>query len=368
MMERRRLLRLASAALAFAAAPACAQTQANPQTQRRSQLPAPPFPYGQDEVIVSGIGGARLTGTITLPRARTRHPAILLLSVAGPNDRDLSFAGHRAFAVLADRLTRAGFAVLRCDDRGVGGSEGDWSTAGYEVLAGDARSAIALLRGRPDIDPNRVGAFGLSEGAVIAGMTAATLEVPLSFVVLASPPGLPGEAALRSQFVRTLALSGIAGEAEQAYLRTYDDFIALTRAAAVDPTRMAELEQFVAGPGAMLIPPYQFVPREPAALARFLSGPWYQSQLDVVPAQHYARLRAPCLVVGGDRDLIVPAEENFPPIREAARDAEFQLFENVSHLLQPSQTGLPAEYAANEITIDPRVLDAVASWLTRRAR
>jgi uncharacterized protein len=70
-----------------------------------------------------------LAGTLTKPPRRGPHPAALLITGSGPHDRDETVAGHRPFLVLADYLTRRDIAVLRADDRGVGGSTGDFASA-----------------------------------------------------------------------------------------------------------------------------------------------------------------------------------------------------------------------------------------------
>ena len=67
----------------------------------------------------------------------SRAPAVLLISGSGPQDRDESLLGHQPFLVLADYLTRRGIAVLRLDDRGVGGSTGDLPNSTTDDLAGD---------------------------------------------------------------------------------------------------------------------------------------------------------------------------------------------------------------------------------------
>lgn len=327
MMTKRTLL---GAGLASVAPGALAQVN-------RPQTPVPPLPYDNEDVIVVGVAGARLAGTLSLPP----NPAagVLLLSVAGPNDRDLSFAGHRAFAVLADRLARAGIASLRLDDRGVGASQGDWATASYDMLAADALAAVAMLRADRRLNAGKVGVFGLSEGAAIAAMTAACSHPPLGFAVLASPPGVSGEAALRGQLERTLATSGITDAAAAPYRAAFASFVDLTRAAASDPARLDDLVQFLSGPGRALVPPARF----------------------------YAGMRAPMLVIGGGLDVILPPEENHPPIRAMAPTAEFMVFDGVSHLLQPARTGLPQEYAQTDLTLDPRVIEAIERWIRDRA-
>jgi len=364
MIERRMLLKAFTACGALCCGPPVfAQTDTSPA---RPQTPSPPFPYrAEDVTIASSADGVRLAGTLTRPTERRLSPAILLLTVAGPNDRNLSFAGHEAFAVIADRLTREGFAVLRLDDRGIGQSQGDWRQASYDVLAADARSALRTLCYDPDVDPSRVGVFGLSEGSMIAAMAAAANDPPVAFAVLASPAGVNGTALLRSQLVRTLALGGITEAATASYLQAFDTFVALTRAAAQDGSKLADLQAFLEGPGRALVPPYQFVPQDAAARARLFAGPWYQSQLNLDPAPIYAAMRQPSLVINGDKDMVLPPAENLPAIRRAIPFAEFALIPNMSHMLQPSLTGAPAEYARNDITVDPRVLETMTSWLRR---
>lgn len=330
----------------------------------RPQTPRSPLPYPSREVrIVSQADGIALAGTLCLPERKTRAPAVLLLGVAGPNDRDLNFAGHRAFAVLADHLCRTGFATLRLDDRGVDGSEGDWRTAGFDTLAADAASAIRFLRQEPGVDARNVFPVGLSEGAAIAMLLAAhDRRVP--GVVLLSPPGLPGRVALRQSFERTLAISGVMGEAAVTRRAQLDEFLRLAAAAPISPQAQAELAGFLRGPGGALVPPYSFMPRDPIAQAALFAGDWYQSQLAWNPDTQVRRWRTPVLIVGGDRDQILPPAEHHPPLRALfGRKADAIVIEGISHLLQPAKTGLPQEYATTEITVEPRVLEAVATWL-----
>lgn len=343
------------------------QSGMNVADRVRPQTPIEPLTYPVEEVaITSGVDGITLAGSLSLPQQEGPRPAILLLGVAGPNDRDLSFAGHRAFAVIADRLARAGVAVLRMDDRGVGDSGGDWKAASYNTLAADALSALRYLASRPDIDPARIGVFGLSEGSLIAALTATVAESPVSFVVLSSPPGLNGEAALVDQFDRMLAMSRVTGARATRFREHFNTFIGLTRAAARDSTQMEPLRAFLAGPGRQLVPPYGFVPRDPMQQAHLFAGPWYQSQLDVRPSEIYAQLNAPMLVIGGGVDQVLPPATHHPVIRAAAPSAEFLMFDGVSHLLQPAETGLPSEYAHTDTTVDPRILNAIERWVIAR--
>jgi len=142
----------------------------------RPQEPKPPFPYRSEQVpIVNAIGRAVLDGTLTVPEGKGPHPAVVLITGSGAQNRDEEIFGHKPFLVLADHLTRHGIAVLRYDDRGVGKSTGNFASATSEDFAGDAWAAWQTLSTRPGIDPKRVGLVGHSEGGLIAPMLAALI-------------------------------------------------------------------------------------------------------------------------------------------------------------------------------------------------
>jgi len=73
-----------------------------------------------------------------VPEGKGPHPAVVLITGSGAQNRDEEIFGHKPFLVLADHLTRHGIAVLRYDDRGVGKSTGNSASATSEDFAGDA--------------------------------------------------------------------------------------------------------------------------------------------------------------------------------------------------------------------------------------
>ncbi len=128
-------------------------------------------------MVVRILGPAgTLAGTLTLPpRERMPFPAIVTVTGSGAHHRDGNRTPedpYRPFREIADRLAGCGIATLRLDDRGIGGSDGDATTATAENTAEDAQAALRFLRARPDIDPRRVGLIGHSYSGVIAPMVA----------------------------------------------------------------------------------------------------------------------------------------------------------------------------------------------------
>ncbi len=152
----------------------------------------------REENVTFRNGGITLAGTLALPKGPVPHPAVVLLSGDGQQDRDWTFGKLKMAKVISDRLAAKGIAVLRFDDRGEGGSTGVSETqATFQDRCNDARAAIRLLRGRPGI--GKIGLCGHSGGAIIAGMTAAQDTGIVDFVITISGPFITGEEVLLDQ-------------------------------------------------------------------------------------------------------------------------------------------------------------------------
>ncbi len=140
-----------------------------------------------------------------------------MITGSGPQDRDETILGHKPFLVIADALTRRGIAVLRVDDRGVGGSTGSSSSSTTEDFAGDALAGVAFLNARKEIDPARIGLVGHSEGGLIAPI-AASRSKDVAFIVLMAGTGLPGIDILKAQ-AELIARAEGASDAEMKHSR-----------------------------------------------------------------------------------------------------------------------------------------------------
>ena len=150
----------------------------------RPQTPNPPYPYSEQEVVITRKkAGVVITGTLSLPQGDGSYPAVVLVSGSGQQNRDEELMGHKPFKVIADHLARAGVAVLRYDDRGVGGTKGDVESATTLDFADDAEAVFDYLRKQPHINSKRVGIVGHSEGALIASIVASRNK-RVAFIVL----------------------------------------------------------------------------------------------------------------------------------------------------------------------------------------
>ena len=114
-------------------------------------------------------------------------PAAVLITGLGPSERNGGQPPWMPLRDLADALTRAGIAVLRVDDRGVGKSTGNHAPSTTFDEADDVQTEVAWLRSRHGIDAKRIALVGYSEGGLIAPMVAAKDPLIAAIVTLAGP-------------------------------------------------------------------------------------------------------------------------------------------------------------------------------------
>ncbi|MFF0490782.1 alpha/beta hydrolase family protein [Nocardia sp. NPDC004068] len=325
----------------------------------RPQEPKPPFPYKSEDVTFPS-GTITVAGTLTLPDSPGPHPAVILISGSGAQDRDEQILGHKPFLLLANTLTKAGYAVLRTDDRGVGGTGGDLAHADYRDLSGDVAAGIDFLRGRPEIDRNRIGLLGHSEGGYLAPLVAERPDSGVAFVIMLAGPAVPGDEVLMEQNRAMLTASGATPEELRKQVEFIGTLTTLVRAGDPEQTR-----QYLEGHNATLPPEQQ---ASPGAITDYTS-PNFGALVTYDPAPALRALRVPVLALYGTKDLQVLAAQNAPAAQANLAgdpDVDVHVVDGVNHLMQPANTGLPSEYAGIETTVDPRVLDYVTGWLTAR--
>jgi len=342
---------------------------------RRPQEPTGPLPYDTTEVRVDNAkAGVHLAGTLTMPRGQAKFPAVVLISGSGAEDRDESLFGHRPFLVLADHLTRNGIAVLRLDDRGVGGSSGNVSTSTIDDFAGDALAAVAWLRRYPGVDSTRVGLIGHSEGGLVAPL-AATRSKDVAYIVLLAGPGIPIGKLLDQQGVALLRAGG-AGDSAIAHQRAIQRRIFELVRGEPDSARLAQRvhDTVIESVAALPANEREWI-SDPEAFARqqvaIATSPWFRYLLDYDPAPTLRQVRVPVLALNGAKDLQVDADANLAAITSAVRsnpkaDLTVKKLPDLNHLFQTCETGALTEYARIEETFSPVALREVSTWIHAR--
>ncbi|MFC9994389.1 alpha/beta hydrolase family protein [Nocardia sp. NPDC127526] len=137
-------------------------------TERRVTIPGP----GQD-----------LQGTLVMPEDQ-RGPAGLVVFVHGDGPAD---AGRDDFyRPLWESFARAGYASLAWDKPGINGAPGNWLEQSMHDRAVETEAAIAWAAARDDIDPRRIGMWGISQAGWVLPEVAVR-HPELQFMILAGP-------------------------------------------------------------------------------------------------------------------------------------------------------------------------------------
>lgn len=347
------------------------------KTAKRLQEPSKPYPYISEEVTFQNAESSiTLAGTLTLPSKNGNFPAVILITGSGPQNRDEEFSGHRPFLVLSDHLTRNGIAVLRYDDRGVGKSTGDFKSATTVDFATDVASAVGYLKTRNEINKERIGLMGHSEGGIVAPMVAAESN-EVSFIVLLAAPGVEIRKVLMLQqelIPRALGASesdvqksiAISEKGFQMIITSHD-----RQALKKDLAKLIE-ENFDDMP-AVLRPPNMTKEQTIAMQSEYLSSPWYQNLLRYDPAPTLSKVTCPVLAINGEKDIQVTPRENLVGIRDALKkggnlNVTTQELMNLNHLFQECETGSLTEYDKIEQTFAPIALTTISDWILKQVR
>lgn len=308
-----------------------------------------PPPYGEEDVSFKSDGTV-LAGTLVLPAGPGPYPSVVLLHGSGRQGKE-----SWAYRSWADLLARLGLAVLYYDKRGVGMSEGEYD-AGLRQLADDGAAAVNYLRSRPEIDPDRVGLKGSSQGAWLAEQVASDLGNVAFLLLVSAAAGTP-----RAQEVQKIEYgmrddgrSEAEIESAIAYLglyfyvaRTGEGWSQLAMA-----IRVAQSEEWGS---------YVDQPRSEADLS------WWRDNHAFQPAALVGNLSIPALLLYGGGDWICPPVENAQKLRGLFGSPELvnvHVFPDADHRLE-LDLGEDSSGVWQWMRVAPEVQPVVADWINK---
>jgi dipeptidyl aminopeptidase/acylaminoacyl peptidase len=290
-----------------------------------------------------------LAGSLILPSTSGRHPAVVFLHGSGAE-------GRWASRYLATSFANHGVAALTFDKRGVGKSSGDWRTATIDDLAGDAAAAVAYLGQQKEIDPQRIGIYGHSQGGTLAPMIAQR-STNVAFIIASAASGVPTDSTEIFSILSSIdpkATSSSDSTAARAYV---SELVAV----AYHGKPRSQLDSLVSR---FKERPWFFAPPPPD------DSYWSFSRVfsEYHPAGWWKQVRVPVLLLYGAEDKRVPANESAARIAgEMLRNAPdvsvtVRIFPEADHTfrLPPGPSGWPKTA--------PDYMTTLLSWLSARGQ
>jgi pimeloyl-ACP methyl ester carboxylesterase len=309
------------------------------------------FSLPGDEAVTIPSVGFNLAGTINKPAgAKEPLPAIILIGGSGPTDRDETVAGIPVFGHLARDLVAAGFIVVRYDKRGVGQSGGRTESVTIADYAEDARSVVVWLEKRKDVDKQRIGLVGHSEGAAVALLTAGRERGKVGAIALLAGTSTNGATLVLEQQKHLLQQMPI------------DDAQRAEKVALQEQINAA----VVSGRG------WQDLPE---AARKVADTPWFYSFLTFDPARAMRDTRQPVLILQGELDTQVKPYHadklaEFAKARKGEAAVDVVRVPGVNHLFVAAKTGEVTEYPqlGPDARVAPQVGTTIAAFMTKALR
>jgi dienelactone hydrolase len=339
----------------------------------RPQEPKKPYPYIEENVVFENKkAGIKLAGTLTYPKSNGKFPAVVLVTGSGQQNRDEEVGKHKPFWIIADYFTRNGIAVLRVDDRGIGGSTGNFGQSTTGDFAEDALAGVAFLKGRNEINPKKIGVVGHSEGGTVAPLTA-TMSKDVAFIVSMAGVFINFQDVVIDQIIGGLKLEGRNDED----IKLESDWRKNIYSVAKEKTDSATAAK-------KLWAIYDALPqddikrlnwprgRQDAQIKQVLN-PWWRYILALDNKSILTKVKCPFLAIYGELDQQVNPDKNIAIIEQTMKEAGSKNYmvkklPGLNHIFQTAKTGSEYEYTRIEETTSPLALETMKDWILNTTR
>lgn len=315
--------------------------------------------------------GVELSGVLSRPLEGDKFPVAILIHGSGQLDMDETIAGHKIFYVISDYLAKKGIAVFRYDKRGVGSSLGKYIDATSEDYASDVEAIIDHLKTRKDVDKEKIGLIGHSEGGIIAFMLGAKRK-DISFIISMAGLGVSGKELYETQSQDISDAYNLSDSIKKANLDLTKKIEAITETVPYDSI-MKNLNYYVD----LLLDDND----KKDGMKRYgitnslvtMALPWTKFTMSYDPTENLKRVSCPVFAINGVKDVQVAADRNLSQIdslikKGGNKDVTIKKYPDLNHMFQHCKTGNTNEYAWIEETISPEVLDDMGNWIEKRVK
>jgi len=140
------------------------------------------------EKITFHSGPFKIEGDLRLPEETGPHPVILFVHGDGPNNRTSGVT----YPPIMERMLRVGYATFAWDKPGTGESTGQIDRNRlFEQRSQIVLDAIAVIKGRPEINAKQIGLWGISQAGYIMPIVLSKCK-DIAFMIAVSCPGCAG--------------------------------------------------------------------------------------------------------------------------------------------------------------------------------
>ncbi len=291
-------------------------------------------------------GDVRLVGNVTVPTSPGRHPAVVLIHGC------CGIIPTRDFGYWSSYFAHHGFAVLAYDKRGGGESSGNIN-ATYEELAADVLAGVKMLHTRADIDPHRIGLYGMSNGGYVAPLAAVRGPGEVAFVAVRAGSARPVGGNIDYEVGNDLRSQGFDERAvEQAVTirRRVTDFV--IRHPEISTNAWDSLKTVVNAVSGERWFPWSRTLWVPHVSPADSGGRAYlttlRSSWEYDPVPYWRQVRVPVYVMLGGLDRSVPSAETAQRLRSVFAEAKnsnatVRVFANGNHGLLVAHNGYERE-------------------------
>ena len=306
------------------------------------------------EDVVFRNGDVQLAGTLITPGSGARHPAMILVHGSGPQ-------GRESMLPFARFLVRHGIAILGYDKRGVGGSTGDWNTATFDDLAGDAVAAFEYLKTRRDIDGRQIGLLGVSQAGWIMPLAAVRAK-DIAFLISVSGAGIPASETTIDQARNEMSARGMKPQTVERIIEVTKLQYRFARTGQGWSEYAAAREKLAAQIGK----PPETIPGTPDhPYWGFIRRLYFYD-----PRPTLGRLQVPTLALFGELDNNIVASKNKAAWDSAVtaagnRDYTSRILPKANHIQLEAKIGSNAEMASLQRFV-PDYAQTIREWLAKR--